>query len=80
MMLDLTTAIKQRIETKIPGAQVEVIQGGNGHFSLKVIAEVFDGLTQVKQHQLVYSAFTDLMSGAMPPVHAIDKMDLRVPN
>jgi acid stress-induced BolA-like protein IbaG/YrbA len=77
MTLDLTLELKQRIETKIPGAEVEVMSGGPGHFSLKVISESFEGLTQVKQHQLVYSAFTDLMSGAMAPVHAIDKMDLQ---
>ena len=77
MTTDLTTEIKQRIENTIPDAQGEVIQGGNGHFSLKIIAEVFEGLSPVKQHQLVYSAFADLMSGANAPVHAIDKMDLR---
>jgi len=76
--LDISVDVKQRIEKVIPGAQVEVINGGNGHFSLSVISEVFEGLSQVKQHQLVYSAITDLMSGATAPIHAIDKMDLRV--
>lgn len=75
---DLTDTIKQRIETAIPNAQVEVMPGGDRHYALKVISESFDNLTQVKQHQLVYAAITDLMSGNDAPIHAIDKMDLRV--
>jgi len=74
---DLSATIKERIETTIPKAQVQVMQGGNGHFSLTVVSEVFSGMTLIKQHQLVYSAITDLMSGPNAPVHAIDKMDLR---
>ena len=75
---DLTDTIKQRIESAIPNAQVEVMVGGDRHYALKVISESFDGLSQVKQHQLVYAAITDLMSGNDAPIHAIDKMDLRV--
>ena len=75
---DLTDTIKQRIETAIPNAQVDVMVGGDKHYALKVISETFAGLTQVKQHQLVYSAIKDLMAGNDAPLHAIDKMDLRV--
>ena len=75
---DLTDNIKQRIETAIPNAQVGVMAGGDRHYALKVISESFDGLSQVKQHQLVYASIKDLMSGNDAPIHAIDKMDLRV--
>jgi acid stress-induced BolA-like protein IbaG/YrbA len=75
---DLTDNIKQRIETAIPNAQVDVMAGGDRHYALKVISESFDGLSQVKQHQLVYAAIKDLMSGDDALIHAIDKMDLRV--
>ena len=75
---DLTDKIKQRIETAIPNAQVDVMAGGDRHYALKVISESFDGLSQVKQHQLVYATIKDLMSGDEAPIHAIDKMDLRV--
>ena len=74
---DLSTDIQQRIETKIPNAQVQVIQGSDKHYALIVISETFAGMSQVKQHQLVYSAITDLMTGNDAPIHAIDKMDLR---
>lgn len=75
---DLSNEIKQRIETKIPGAEVEVISGGNAHFTLNITSKIFEGLSPVKQQQLVYSAITDLMAGDYAPVHAIDKMNLSV--
>ena len=75
---DLAIEIKQRIETAIPEAQVEVMIGGDRHYALKVISGSFEGLAQVKQHQMVYAAIKDLMAGNDAPIHAIDKMDLRV--
>ncbi len=74
---DKSDEIEFRIKKKIPDAQIEVINGGERHYSLIVISNVFEGLTQVKQHQLVYSAITDLMSGDNAPIHAIDRMDIR---
>lgn len=74
---DLSSEIKQRIEQAIENAQVEVFQGGGGHYALTVISSAFEGLPQVKQHQLVYGAIKDLMAGHDAPIHAIDKMDLR---
>ncbi len=79
--MDLTTdksdEIEFRIKKKIPDAQIEVINSGERHYSLIVVSNVFEGLTQVKQHQLVYSAITDLLSGDNAPIHAIDRMDIR---
>ncbi len=75
---DLTAEIKQRIETQISNAQVEVICGGERHYALRVVSNAFDGLSLVKQHQLVYAAINDLMAGNDAPIHAIDSMDLRV--
>ncbi len=76
---DLSIEIKQRIEQKIPGSTVDVLNGGNRHYALKVVATEFKDLSQVKQHQLVYSAITDLMAGHDAPVHAIDRMELSSP-
>lgn len=76
MTISLIEEIKQRIEKTIPGAQVDVSSGGDRHFSLTVIADEFRSLPQVKQHQLVYSAITDLMAGSDAPIHAIDRMNL----
>ncbi len=70
--------IKQRIEEAIPNAKAEVVCGSDRHYALTVISSSFQGLSQVKQHQLVYSTIKDLMSGNDAPIHAIDQMDLRI--
>ncbi len=75
---DISDQIKQRIEEAIPNTQAEVICGSDRHYTLTVISSSFNGLTQVKQHQLVYTTIKDLMSGDDAPIHAIDRMDLRI--
>jgi len=74
---DIPSEIKQRIEQAIQNAQVEVITGGDRHYALIVSSKSFEGLAQVKQHQMVYAAIKDLMAGNDAPIHAIDKMDIR---
>ena len=71
--------IQQSIEKALPGAVVEVTGGGAGHFEVAVTSERFEGKTRVAQQRLVYAAITHLMSGETAPVHAIDKMEIRVP-
>jgi stress-induced morphogen len=44
-----------------------------------VVSAAFEGKSRVQQHQLVYGAIADLMAGAQAPVHAIDKLDCRIP-
>ena len=61
--------LKQRIETAIPGAVAEVSSPDNVHFSTRVRAEVFAGMTRVQQHQMVYGAFEDGVLGG--EVHAL---------
>jgi stress-induced morphogen len=72
--------LKQAIEAAISGAIVEVRTGGAGHFELTVEAQAFVGLSMVNQQRLVYSAISHLMSGETAPVHAIDKMEIRIPS
>ncbi len=58
------------ITKKIPNAEVFVETfNGNDHLQVTVISSEFDGLSLVKQHQLVYSALkTELASEA---IHAL---------
>ena len=58
------------ITKKIPNAEVFVETfNGNDHLQVTVISAEFDGLSLVKQHQLVYSALkTELASEA---IHAL---------
>ncbi len=49
--------LKQRIEATIPGAVAEVTSADNVHFSARVRADAFTGLSRIQQHRLVYDAF-----------------------
>ena len=71
--------IREAIGAELPGADIEVQCASPGHFVIQVASEAFAGLTMVKQHQLVYGAITELMSGDAAPVHAIDRLECRVP-
>lgn len=42
--------------------------GGAGHYRVKVVSEIFRGLTRVKRHQLVYDA---LKSWFPDEIHAL---------
>ena len=62
--------LKQRIEQAIPGstATVEDLTGGGDHFRAEVVADSFEGLSRIEQHQLVYSVFGNEVGGA---IHAL---------
>ncbi len=52
-----TQEIESLITTGIPGARVQVEDtvGDGNHFQAIIVAEQFEGLSMIKQHQLVYS-------------------------
>ncbi len=75
---NISAEIKQRIEAALSGAQVDVVPGSARHYELYVISASFEGLSPVKQQQMIYASIKDLMSGDDAPIHAIDRMDLRV--
>jgi stress-induced morphogen len=72
-------ALNAAIADAIPDAEIEVIIGNPGHFSLRVTSKAFEGKTLLAKQRLVYSAITDLMAGDMAPVHAIDKLETLTP-
>ena len=58
------------ITKKLPDSQVEVENlKGNDHLQVTVISSMFDGLSLVKQHQLVYSALKEEL--ASEAIHAL---------
>ncbi|MEM7465838.1 MAG: BolA family protein [Pseudomonadota bacterium] len=59
--------IKKMIEAGIEGAEVAV-DGDGSHFAARVVSDAFEGLSMVKQHQMVYATLGDSMSGA---IHAL---------
>ena len=76
---EIVGRIRAAIASALPDAEIEVTPGGPGHFEIVVADASFDGLSRVKQQQRVYGAITDLMAGPNPPVHAVDRLECRVP-
>ena len=64
------TELKQRIESALPGARVEVedLTGGGDHFRAEVVSDRFEGLSRIDQHKLVYDVFGAEVGG---PIHAL---------
>jgi acid stress-induced BolA-like protein IbaG/YrbA len=61
--------IKSLLEDGIPGSQVEV-EGDSHSINLKVVGEVFEGLSKVKRQQKVYAILKDLISSG--ELHAVN--------
>ena len=63
--------VKAAITQAMPDASVEVedLTGGGDHLQVTVISAAFDGLTRVKQHQLVYGALRQEL--ASEAIHAL---------
>jgi len=76
---DIAERIHAAITQAMPQATVVVKPQGPGHFEITVTDAGFEGLSRVKQQQRVYAAITDLMAGPNPPVHAVDRLDCRLP-
>ena len=63
--------VRAAITQALPDARVEVEDrtGGGDHLQVTVVSTAFDGLSRVKQHQLVYGALrSELASEA---IHAL---------
>lgn len=76
---DISEQIRRAIAEALPGALIDVRAQGPGHFEIDVTHADFAGKPRVRQQQLVYGAITHLMAGANAPVHAVDRLDCRVP-
>lgn len=76
---DVSEQIRRAIAQTLPAATIEVRPQGPGHFEIAVTDVAFAGKPRVRQQQLVYGAIAHLMSGANAPVHAVDRLDCRVP-
>jgi acid stress-induced BolA-like protein IbaG/YrbA len=65
-------SIKQSIEAGIECRHVEV-SGDGHHWEAVIVSAAFEGLSRVKQHQLVYAAMGDRMR---EEVHALSMQTL----
>lgn len=73
--------IAAMIIESLPGAEVEMIDlaGDNNHWKAIIISSAFEGLSRVRQHQLVYSALKGKMDGANGELHAL-ALETRTPS
>ncbi len=62
--------VQSRLQAAFPGARVEVtdLTGTEDHLQALIVSPAFAGKTRVEQHQMVYEALGELMSG---PIHAL---------
>ncbi len=53
-----------------PGAELELVDltGTRDHYQARIVSPAFAGRSLIEQHQLVYRALGDAMSG---PIHAL---------
>ena len=72
------TEVINLIKNKIPSAQISIENiKGNDHLQVTVIASEFNGLSLVKQHQLIYSALKEEL--ASEAIHAL-ALKTKTPN
>ncbi len=66
-----TNDVKQLVEQGIPGAAVEVadLTGTSDHFSVRVEADAFRGLSLIDQHKLVHASLGEHLTTT---IHAVD--------
>ena len=65
-------SIQRSLESGLDCHHVEV--GGDGqHFEALIVSPAFEGLTRIKQHQLVYAALGDRMR---EEIHALSMQTL----
>ena len=76
---EIAERIRKAIAESLPDAVIEVRAESPGHFGIVVTDAVFDGLSRVQQQQRVYGTIAELMAGPNPPVHAVDRLECRVP-
>jgi acid stress-induced BolA-like protein IbaG/YrbA len=63
--------LKQLLQSRLTGCDIEV-NGDGRHFAIRVIGEIFAGLTPVKKQQLVYGALSEQFADGS--IHAVDQL------
>jgi stress-induced morphogen len=59
--------IERLIQDAIPDARVTItdLAGDGDHYAARVVSAAFDGLSRVRQHQMVYKALGGRMGGEL---------------
>ncbi|MGA3121823.1 MAG: BolA/IbaG family iron-sulfur metabolism protein [Polyangiaceae bacterium] len=72
-------ALREAIERQIPGSHADVT-GAGGHFTIDVTSSAFAGKSMLESQRMVYGAIAHLMKGDLAPVHAVDRLQTRIPS
>ena len=59
------------LRESFPEAEITVAGEDGVHMAAEIISPQFEGLSRVKQHQLVYAALKGKMDGANADLHAL---------
>ena len=59
--------IKKLIKTSIPDASIEIkdLMGDNNHYSAIIKSKIFNGLSKIEQHKLVYKSLKGKMGNEL---------------
>jgi acid stress-induced BolA-like protein IbaG/YrbA len=60
--------IKSLISSFIENSKVEVISEDNVHFEATIIAELFEGISLIERHKMIYASLGDKMK---QEIHAL---------
>jgi len=72
MIMATAESIEQSIAAGLPCEHLEVAGDGQ-HWEAVIVSTAFEGLTKVRQHQLVYAALGDRMR---EEIHALSMLTL----
>ena len=55
--------LEELLENKFPNSKIviEDLAGDNDHYSVEIVSDMFNGLSRIQQHQLVYKLLDGLM-------------------
>jgi stress-induced morphogen len=59
--------IRDLITSSIPDATIEIkdLMGDNNHYSAKIVSKVFNDLSKIEQHKLVYKSLKGKMGNEL---------------
>ena len=63
----LIEEIKKLIISSIPDADIEIkdLVGDNNHYSAKISSKIFNGVSKIEQHKLVYKSLQGKMGNEL---------------
>lgn len=78
-VMDTRSRIEQKLREALDPVELDVIDqsaahaghagaGGGGHFRILIVADAFEGMTEVQRHRRIYGILADEMKAA---VHAL---------